>query len=70
MKTRTRQRQNRRTKRREENRQIKQELIDIRNACGVLDPTPFMAVNSLAKNCLTSFCEKSSGKRPFSGKVQ
>ena len=53
MKTRERQKRNRQAKRRKESLRIKQEMIDIRNACGILDPTPFMAVNNLAKSRLT-----------------
>lgn len=54
MKNRVRQKRNRRAKRRAENRQIRQGLIDVRNNCGVLDPTPFIAVNSLTKSRLAS----------------
>lgn len=44
------------------NRQLKQVFIGIRNGCGVIDPTPFIAINNLEENRLT-FCRTKGSKK-------
>ncbi len=49
MKTRDTQRMNKQIRRREEHRkrEIKEQLIKLRDVCGILNPTPFEAVENM-----------------------
>lgn len=47
-------------KRQRLNRRIKQELLDLRDSCGVKDPTPYEAVKEMIKELRTDY-EKKGG---------
>lgn len=42
------------------NRKIKQEMLDIRDSCGVKDPTPYEAVKEIIKELQTQYETKGS----------
>ena len=42
------------------NRRIKQEMLDIRDSCGVKDPTPYEAVKEMIKELRTDYETKGS----------
>jgi len=42
------------------NRRIKQEMLDLRDSCGVKDPTPYEAVNEMIKELRSDYEKKGS----------
>lgn len=42
------------------NRKIKQEMLDLRDSCGVKDPTPYEAVKEIIKELRTDYEKKGS----------
>ena len=42
------------------NRRIKQEMLDLRDSCGVKDPTPYEAVKEMIKELRTDYEKKGS----------
>lgn len=45
-------------KRQRLNRRIKQEMLDLRDSCGVKDPTPYEAVKEMIKELRTDYEQK------------